>query len=107
MQESNKTIIFCAVGGHHQNGIVESNIKGLTLIARTLLLHAIRHWPEYTTTMMWSFALKEAAFRINKFSIWTDGRINEATLFGIDGNIIEPEMFHTFGCPYFVLDARL
>ena len=97
MQDSNQTITFCAVEGHHQNGTVERKIKGLTLIARTLLLHAIRHWPEYTTTMMWPFALKEAAFFLNKLSIWTDGRINEATFFGIDGNTIDPEMFHTFG----------
>ena len=77
------------------------------MIDRTLLLHAIRHWPDYTTTMMWPFALKESAFRLNKLSIRTDGRSNEATFFGIDGNIIEPEMFHTFGCPCFVLDSRL
>ena len=52
VQDSNKTITFCAVGGHHQNVIVERNIKEITLIARTILLHEIRHWPEYTTTMM-------------------------------------------------------
>ena len=107
VQESNQSITFCAVGGHHQNGIVERKIKELTLIARTLLLHSIRHWPEYTTTMMWPFALKEAAFRLNKLSLRSDGRSNEAAFFGIDGCIIEPSMFHTFGCPCFVLDARL
>ena len=57
--------------------------------------------------MMWPFVLKESAFRLNKLSIWTYGRSNEATLFGIYGNIIEPEIFHTFGFPCFVLDARL
>ena len=107
VQDCYQTITFCAVGGHHQNDIDEIKIKELTLIDRTLLLHAIRHWPDYTTTMMWPFALKESAFRLNKLSIRIYGRINEATLFGIDGNIIEPEMFHTFGCPGFVLDARL
>ena len=93
---SNQTITLCAVGGHQQNAIVERNIKKLTLIAKTILLHAIRHWPEYPPTMMWPFVLKEAAFRLNKFSIWTDIRSNEATFFGIYGNIIDPEMFHTF-----------
>ena len=76
VQDSNQTITLCAVVGHHQNVIVERKIKELTLIARTLLLHAIRHWPEYTTTMMWPFALKEAAFCLNKLSIRTDGRSN-------------------------------
>ena len=35
------------------------------------------------------------------------GRSNEATFFGIDGNITNITAFHTFGCPVFVLDARL
>ena len=52
VNESNQTITFCAVGAHHQNGIVERRIKELTLIARTLLLHAIWHWPGYITTML-------------------------------------------------------
>ena len=43
VQDSNQTITFRAVGGHHQNGIVERKIKRINLIARTLLLHAIRH----------------------------------------------------------------
>ncbi len=37
---------LCAVSAHHQNGIVERAIKTLTLISRTLLLHAQRHWPD-------------------------------------------------------------
>ena len=107
IKDSNQSITFCGVGGHHQNGIVERKIKELTLIARTLLLHSIRHWPSHITTMMWPFALKEAAFRLNKLSIRSDGRSNEATFFKIDSDIIEPSMFHTFGSPCFVLDARL
>ena len=42
-QDSNQTITFCAVVGHHQNVIVERKIKELTLIAITLLIHRIRH----------------------------------------------------------------
>ena len=30
VQDSNQTITLCAVGVHHQNGIVERNIKELT-----------------------------------------------------------------------------
>ena len=32
-------ITFCAVGAHHQNGIIENKNKMLTLAGRTLLLH--------------------------------------------------------------------
>ena len=51
-------ITFCGVGAHHQNGITENAIKQLTLISRTLLVHAQNHWPEYISTMLWPFALK-------------------------------------------------
>jgi hypothetical protein len=62
---ANQSITFCAVGTHHQNGIVERRIKELTLISWTLLLHAKQHWPDYITTMMWPFALKETAYCLN------------------------------------------
>ena len=51
-QESNQHITLYEVGGHHKNGIFERKINELTLIARTLLLNAICHWPNYTTTTM-------------------------------------------------------
>ena len=57
--------------------------------------------------MMWPFALKELAFRLNKLSIRADSRSNEATFFKIDADIITSSMFYTFGSPYFILDARL
>jgi hypothetical protein len=69
IKEANQSITFCAVGAHHQNGIVEQCIKVLTLISWTLLLHAKQHWPDYITTMMWPFALKEAAFWLNRLSL--------------------------------------
>ena len=84
IKESNQTITFCAVGAHHQNGIVKQRIKELTLISWTLLLHAKGHCPDYITTMMWPFAIKEAAFWLNRFSLRSDGRSCEATFFNID-----------------------
>jgi hypothetical protein len=40
IKDSNQKITYCAVGAHHSNGIFERRIKELTLISRTLLLHA-------------------------------------------------------------------
>ncbi|KAL7464148.1 hypothetical protein ACHAXS_004483 [Conticribra weissflogii] len=65
-------LTLCGVSAHHQNGIVERAIKSLTLITRTILLHAQRHWPEYITTMLWPLALRAAQDRMNqRQSVWT------------------------------------
>jgi len=57
--------------------------------------------------MLWSFALKEAADRLNKLIISSDGRSNEARFFGIDGDLFDKSVFHVFGSPTFVLEAKL
>jgi hypothetical protein len=41
VNRKDQKITFCAVGAHHQNGIIENKNKMLTLAARTLLLHSI------------------------------------------------------------------
>ena len=69
VKEASQTIIFYVVGAHHQNGIVEQQIKEPMLILRTLLLHANRHWPDYITTILWPFALKEAVYCLNRPSL--------------------------------------
>jgi hypothetical protein len=40
IKDADQNITYCAVGAHHQNNIVEKQIKELTLISWTLLLHA-------------------------------------------------------------------
>jgi hypothetical protein len=69
IKDANQTITFYTVGAHHQNRIVKRRIKELTLFSRTLLLHAKCHWPDYITTMMWPFALKEASYQLNWLSL--------------------------------------
>jgi hypothetical protein len=107
VKDAHQKITFCAVGAHHQNGIVERQIKEFTLISRTLLLHAKRHWPDNITTMMWPFALKEAVYHLNRLSICPDGCSCETTFFNVDTDLFDPTTFHVFGLPCFVLDSRL
>ncbi|KAL7447818.1 hypothetical protein ACHAXS_000095, partial [Conticribra weissflogii] len=77
VKKSMQRLTLCGVGAHHQNGVVERAIKSLTLISRTLLLHAQRHWPEYITTMLWPFALKAAQDRMNQWHVNLDGKTPE------------------------------
>ena len=100
-------LTFCGVGAHHQNGVAENTIKQLTLTARTLLLHAQRYWPEYISTMLWTFALLSAADRLNNLHVDLDGKTPEIKFSQAAGNTTRLKNFHTFGCPVYVLDARL
>ena len=105
-EQNNQSLTFCGVGAHHQNGIVERRNQEITLIARTMLLHAKRHWPEMITNMLWPFALKMAAERLNNFTENAEGLSPQEVLSGCK-NEIDIRDFHTFGCPVFVLDHRL
>ena len=57
--------------------------------------------------MMWPFALKEAAYRLNRLSLQSDGQSCEATFVNIDEDLFDPTKLHVFGSPCFVLDSRL
>jgi hypothetical protein len=57
--------------------------------------------------MMWPFAIKEAAFWLNRFSLRSDGRSCEATFFNIDKDLFHLTTLCVFGSPCFVLDSRL
>ena len=99
-------ITFCAVGAHHQNGIIENKNKMLTLSAQTLLLHGIRMWPQMIDTMFWPFAFKAAAERHNCLSLNSQGLTPNAVLHGVPLDAIPVKTYHTLFCPVYVLDAR-
>ena len=103
-----QSLSLCAVGHHAQNGIVEKKIGLLTESARTMLLHAERLWPEAITSLLWPFALKLAAHVHNHCHVSVTGN-SPASLFmntesSYDSSL---DIFHTFGCPCYVLDHRL
>jgi hypothetical protein len=106
VSDANQQISFCGVGAHHQNAIAERGIKEITLSGRTMLLHAIRHWPEMVSTILWPFALKAACERMNKLCINDDGVSPESMLASVP-NSVQIQDFHTWGCPVYILDAGL
>ena len=50
--EAVQTVGFCDIGAHHQNGIVENNIRLLTRCERTSLLRTKKRWPQIFTTVL-------------------------------------------------------
>lgn len=106
MNKKDQTITFCGVGAHHQNGIIENKNKMLTLGARTMLLHAMRLWPQMIDTMFWPFAMKAAAERHNYLSIDSSNASPASKLYGVELDKLPVKTYHTLFCPIYVLDAR-
>ena len=100
-------IIFCGVGSHHQNGIIENKNKMLTLGDRTLLLHGMQMWPTMIDSMFWTFAMIDVAERHYKIQIDVMGRTPESILHNVQIEDIPVNSYHTLFCPTYVLDARL
>ena len=107
VNSKDQEITFCGVGAHHQNGIVEGKNRVLTQGARTLLLHAMRMWPQMIDSMFWPFAFKAVAERLNNLQIGLDGSTPYSLMHGLDVSEVPVKTYHTLFCPVYVLDSRL
>ena len=58
---TNQRIDFCGSYAHFQNGIAERMIQTLTTRARSMLLHAMFHWPDAITVELWPFTIRLVA----------------------------------------------
>ncbi len=96
---SNRTITFCGVGSHHQNGLAEHKIKDITLGGQTSLFHAKHMFPEWISTICWLFAIKCYEDRLINLVHCADGRTPYKTLASLDAAPNNMSNFHTFGCP--------
>ena len=94
INKKDQKITFCAVGAHHQNGIIENKKKMLTLSGQTLLLYAIRHWPEMIDSIFWPFAMKAAAERHNSLSVNDKNQTPSSVLYNVEIEEIPEKTFH-------------
>ena len=107
VEAANQSIRFCATNAHNQNGIVERKIGLWTNDARTLLIHAQRHWPEMITTVLWPYAWKAVEYRDNIFGLNRNGDHPIQAFCGakLPFNAQLKDQ-HTWGCPVFVLESK-
>ena len=82
-------------------------IKQLTLISRTLLVHAQGLWPKYITTMLWPYALKAAQDRMNQLNVNLDGQTPDMKFSGVASKHLRMRDFHTQRCPCYIHNSRL
>ncbi len=101
-----QTINFCGVNTHDQNRIAERCLRTLYDCTRTMLLHAIEHWPDVINIDLWTFALKMAA-DIHNATPGPSGLSPEEIFTHQKTRPDRLLVFHTFGCRVFMLDPSL
>ncbi len=62
-------LIFCGVGNHTQNGIVERRIRDVVEKSRTSLAHGMCMWPEAVSPILWPFSLKSTCRTRNHYHL--------------------------------------
>jgi len=101
-------IDYSGFGAHHQNGIAERDIRTITEWSRSMMLHAILHWPETTNLELWPFAMNHAAYLWNKMP-QKDTLLSPMEIFAgaksPSGMLLQRT--HVWGCSCYVLDPKL
>jgi len=95
------------VGAHHQNR-VERTVQTIFNWSRAMMLHFIMHWPQEAQLELWPFAVSYAAWLWNNMPD-TGSRVSPLELFmGVTfDNYRHLQRARVFGCPVYVLDAKL
>ena len=100
-----QSISFCGVGAHHQNGIAERRIQDLSETARSNLIHA-SHRNEAITAHLWPYALLHAS-HIRRLLPREGNMKSPEELFAKTSVRPTTRFLHAFGCPVYVLKAKL
>ncbi|KAL7561547.1 hypothetical protein ACA910_007007 [Epithemia clementina (nom. ined.)] len=102
-QENN----FSGVGAHHQIGKAERTIRTIVNMARTMLFHAMIHWPDEGTVDLWPFAMEYAVHIWNTTPKKANGLSPEEIFFGTTSDRCDLQYLRVFGCPVYVLEPKL
>jgi hypothetical protein len=100
LENTGQAISFSGVGAHHQNCAAERAIKTITYWSRTMMLHAILHWPEQTTLDLWPFAMDHTVYCWNHLPSKND-RLSPLEAFAGDrfSNYEHLKRLHVWGSP--------
>ena len=101
-------IDFSGVGAHHQNGVAERAIRTVVSWARTMMLHAVIHWPDQADLELWPFAVEHAVYLWNHLPK-RDGQLAPIEIFSSTkfDSYEHLQRAKVFGCPVYVLEPTL
>ena len=106
-EDMNQTLDFCGVGAHHHNGVAERAIRTISTCARTMILHAMIHWPEQTSLDLWPFAVDYAVFLWNRMPREKSGVSPLELFYSAKSNNEDIRGARVWGCPVYVLEPTL
>ena len=106
--DQGQDLTFAAVGAHHSSGKAERRIRELQGMARTMLLHANKRWPQAITANLWPYAVRHANDCINAApNMQHETKQSPIQLFSQTAINTNKKHWRPFGCPVYVLDERL
>jgi hypothetical protein len=96
------------VNAHHQNGRAEARIQRLQEMARKMLIHAKSKWPQEISANLWPYAMQMANEANNVTPDMNEKHCRSPMeLFANARVASNPKHWQHFGCPVYVLDAKL
>ena len=108
MPSEGSSFDFCGSWSTPYQWKSERRIRELQEMARTMLIHANRRWPEAISANLWPYAVRYANDCINATPNMQDPmRRSPMQLFTQSNVDINKKHYIPFGCPVYVLDADL
>ena len=107
LENDNQYLSLSGVGAHHQNGVAERAIGTVQSMARSMLLHVRLMWPEQFDAALWPFAFDYAVHIYNHMPIHARQLSPQEIFCGTVLGCSALQRLRVFGCPAYVLDARI
>ena len=101
-----QSIHFSGTGAKHQNGVAENAVRTVSTLAQTMPIHASLRWPAAHDLALWPFYFKHAAYIYNRIP-GHDGLSPNEKWFKVVDTHDHLKQLHPWGCPGYVLEARL
>ena len=108
-EEKRQSQSFSGVGAQHQNACAERAIQTIMYMARTFMVHASLHWTERGSDdiSLWSFAVKHSVWVYNRVPNVRSGLTPLELVTRERSDYRDLLRCHVWGCPVFVLEAKL